>query len=59
MESLTAYLISVGIIAFGIGIVANAELRWGSVMFWLFVAMAPIAVGIASLANEIQNDRHA
>jgi hypothetical protein len=59
MERLIAYLISVGMIAFGIAIAANAELRWGSVMFWLVVGVAPITVGVASLANEIHNDRHA
>jgi len=57
MERPTAYLISAGIITFGIWIVATAELRWGSVMFWLVVGMAPIAVGVASLANEIHSDR--
>jgi hypothetical protein len=59
MEKLTAYLISAGILAFGIWIVANAELRWGSLMFWLVVGAAPIAVGTASLANEIDNARKA
>jgi hypothetical protein len=57
MEKLTAYLISAGILAFGIWIVANAELRWGSLVFWLVVGAAPIAVGTASLANEIYNER--
>ena len=55
MEKLTAYLISAGILAFGIWIVATAELRWGSLMFWLVVGVAPIAVGAASLVNEIDN----
>jgi hypothetical protein len=57
MERLTAYLVSAGIIAFGIWIVATAELWWGSLMFWRVVGMAPIAVGMASLVNEIHNDR--
>jgi hypothetical protein len=59
MERLTAYLISIGIIAFGIGIVAASGLRWGNVMSWLVVSVAPIAVGLASLTNEIDNDRQA
>lgn len=59
MEKLTAYLISVGMLAFGIWIVATAELRWGSLMFWLVVGLAPIAVGAASLVNEIGNERKA
>jgi hypothetical protein len=59
MEKLTAYLISAGILAFGIWIVANAELRWGSMLFWLVVGLAPIAVGAASLVNEIDNERKA
>jgi hypothetical protein len=58
MERLTAYLISAGIIAFGIWIVATAALGWGSLMFWLVVGMAPIAIGVSSLANEIRNDRN-
>jgi hypothetical protein len=45
MGRLTAYLISAGIIAFGIWIVATAELWWGSLMFWLVAGMTPIAVG--------------
>jgi hypothetical protein len=57
MDRLTSYLISAGMIAFGIWIVANAELRWGSLMFWLVVGLAPIAVGTASLVNEIDNAR--
>jgi hypothetical protein len=57
MEKFTAYLISAGILAFGIWIVANAELRWGSLMFWLVVGVTLIAVGAASLANEIDNAR--
>ena len=57
MERPTAYLISAGILAFGVWIVANAELRWGSLLFWLVVGVAPIAVGTASLVNEIDNER--
>jgi len=57
MDKLTAYLISAGILAFGVWIVANAELRWGSLLFWLVVGVAPIAVGTASLVNEIDNER--
>jgi hypothetical protein len=58
MERLTSYLISAGMIAFGIWIVATAALGRGYLMFWLVVGMAPIAVGVASLANEIHNDRN-
>jgi hypothetical protein len=57
MEKLTAYLISASILAFGIWILATAELRWGSLMFWLAVGVAPITVGTASLVNEIDNER--
>jgi len=57
MEKFTAYLISAGMLAFGIWMVATAELRRGSLMFWPVVGMAPIAVGAASLANEIDNER--
>jgi hypothetical protein len=58
MERLTAYLISAGMIGFGIWIVATSALESGSLMFWLIVGMAPIAVGVASVANEIHNDRN-
>ena len=44
-------------LAFGIWMVATAELRWGSLLFWLVVGVAPIAVGTASLVNEIDNER--
>jgi hypothetical protein len=57
MERLTAYLISAGIIAFGIWIVTTAEFG-GSLTVWLIGSMAPIAVGAARLVNEIHNDRH-
>lgn len=59
VEKITAYLISAGILAFGIWIVANAEFRWGSVLSWLVVGVAPIAVGTASLVNEFDNERKA
>ena len=58
MERFTSYLISAGMIAFGIWIVATAALGSGYLMLWLVVGMAPIAVGAASLANEIHNDRN-
>jgi hypothetical protein len=58
MERLTAYLISTGMIAFGIWIVATAAIGRASLMLWLIVGMVPIAVGAASLANEIHNDRN-
>lgn len=45
-------------IAFGIWIVATGVLGWGSLILWLIVGMVPIAVGVASLANEIHNDRN-
>ena len=46
MDKLTAYLISAGMIAFGIWIVATAALGSGYLMFWLVGGMAPIAVGL-------------
>jgi hypothetical protein len=58
MERLAAYLISAGIIAFGIWLMATAALGREALMFWLVVGMAPIAVGVASVANEIHNDRN-
>lgn len=56
IERATAYLISIGIIGFGFWIFAKAGS--GARFLWI-AALTPIAVGLASIINEIHNDRHA
>jgi hypothetical protein len=58
MENMTAYAISIALIGFGIW-VAIADL--GSVTLlsaWPVLGAASIAVGAASIANEIHNHLH-
>jgi hypothetical protein len=52
MEKAVAYLISVGIVGFGIWIVFASSA--GSPGWWL-AGSAPVIVGLLSLANEIHN----
>jgi hypothetical protein len=49
MEKFTAYLISIGIVGFGIWIFADAK-----TVIWL--GLVPVVVGLASLFGELQND---
>jgi hypothetical protein len=58
METLVAYLISVGLMAFGIGIVAiGAKTGSGSLLVWVIAGMLPVVVGVLSLFNEVRNGR--
>jgi hypothetical protein len=52
--TITAYLISLGIMGFGLWIFAEA--RPASVPAGIISGLVPMAVGLASLANEIHND---
>jgi len=54
METITAYLISLSIIGFGLWICADAPTA--SMLAGILIGLFPIAVGLASLANEIHND---
>jgi hypothetical protein len=54
MATITAYLISLSIIGFGLWICAEAPAA--SVLAGIIIGLFPIAVGLASLANEIHND---
>jgi tellurite resistance protein TehA-like permease len=56
MATVTAYLISLGIIGFGLWICAEAPAASASA--GIVIGLVPIAVGSASLANELQNDLH-
>jgi hypothetical protein len=54
MERITGYLISFSIIGFGLWICAEAPAA--SAFAGIVIGLFPIAVGLASLANEIHND---
>jgi hypothetical protein len=56
MERATAYLISIGIIGFGFWIFAKAGSS--SPLLWT-AGLASIAVGLASIANEMRNNKAA
>jgi hypothetical protein len=53
-----SFLISVGIIAFGIWIVAGT-IAAGSLLGWTLIGMIPVAVGLISLFSEIRSDKTA
>ena len=58
MGTLVAYLISIGLIAFGVGIVAfGAKTASGSLLVWVIAGLAPVVVGVLSLFNEARNVR--
>jgi hydrogenase/urease accessory protein HupE len=54
MATIPAYLISLSIIGFGLWICADAPAA--SVLAGILIGLFPMAVGFASLANEIHND---
>jgi hypothetical protein len=54
MATIAAYLISLSIIGFGLWIFALEEIQPASML--VGVGLMPVAVGLASLANEIYND---
>jgi hypothetical protein len=57
MDRLAAYLISIFIGGFGVWIISIARISEETFVALLLGGAASTAVGIASLANEIQNDR--
>jgi tellurite resistance protein TehA-like permease len=56
MATIAAYLISLSIIGFGLWIVVAGEARPAPVLATIAIGLVPIAVGLASLVNEIHND---
>jgi hypothetical protein len=54
METITAYLISLSIIGFGLWICADAPTA--PILAGILIGLMPMAIGLASLANEIHND---
>jgi hypothetical protein len=58
MDRLFSFLISAGIIAFGVSIVAVAAKSGSdSLFFWTLVGLIPVVVGSISLFSEIRNDK--
>jgi hypothetical protein len=58
METVLSVLISVGIIAFGVWIVASAVAA-GSAFAWILIGLLPVIVGSLSLREAIRNARSA
>jgi hypothetical protein len=56
MEKKLAYLISLGIVAFGCWIVAAGQASTRGPLIWV-AGMVAVAVGLASLINEVRNSR--
>jgi hypothetical protein len=58
MDTLVSYLISIGIIAFGVWIVVvAAKAASGSVLVWVVLGLLPIAVGTFSLLSEMRSHK--
>jgi multisubunit Na+/H+ antiporter MnhE subunit len=58
MAKMAAYSISLSIIGFGLWIFVAAQAKPTSLLAGIIVGLMPIAVGLASLTNEIHNDLH-
>ena len=54
MEKITSYLIAVGLIGFGVWIV-TAEARSDLLAFWIAIGIIPVATGLLSLYDELNN----
>ena len=60
MDTALSYLISVGLIAFGVWIVVvAAKAASGSLLVWTLVGLIPVVVGLISLFCEMRNDNAA
>jgi hypothetical protein len=58
MDILVSYLISFGLVAFGICIVAAAaRAASGSLLLWTIVGLMPVLVGLLSLFSETRSDK--
>jgi hypothetical protein len=58
MDRVLSFLISVGIILFGVWIVAVAAQAASSSLFiWTLVGLIPVVVGLLSLFSETGNDK--
>jgi hypothetical protein len=60
MDTVLSFLISVGLIAFGVCVVVvAAKTAPGSLLGWTLMGMIPVAVGLISLFSEIRSDKTA
>jgi hypothetical protein len=60
MDAALSYLISLGLIAFGVLVVVfAAKTGTGSLLVWTLAGLAPIVVGFQSLISEIRNGKSA
>ena len=57
METALAYLISVGIVGFGVWVVAAAKTGSDVFPIWIVLGLVTIAVGLMSLLGEMHNRR--
>ena len=57
MDAALAYLISVGIVSFGVWVVAAAKAGSDVFLIWTVLGLLTIAVGLISLLGEIYNPR--
>jgi hypothetical protein len=57
MDTAIAYLISVGIVGFGVWVVAVAKAGSDVFLIWIVLGLLVIAVGLISLLGEIHNRR--
>ena len=58
MEAFVAYLISVGLMAFGLAVAAiGVKLAAGGPLVWVAAGLIPVVVGALSLFNEARNGR--
>jgi hypothetical protein len=58
MDTVLSLLISAGIIAFGVCVVAGTVAA-GSLLGWTLMGIIPVAVGLISLFSEIRSDKTA
>ena len=54
IDTIVAYLISLGIIGAGVGWIA-AGMNSATAAFWIGIGIASIAVGAISVLNELRN----
>jgi hypothetical protein len=59
MDTALAYLISVGIVGFGVWVIAAAKAGSDIFLIWIVLGLLTIAVGLISLLGEIRNRKAA
>jgi hypothetical protein len=57
MEAVLSYLISLGLIVFGVLVVVfAAKTGTGTLLVWTIIGLVPVVVGLLSLVSETRND---